>query len=158
MLWGLPPTFCALVQRAGRAGRDLATESEAILIVPKSVMSENTDEAVQEVEHTVANMALEGEALGREITEDETATAAEIIDAEGIRVAALESEEEEPVQPSATTSKKSKRRKQYGKDTNIHETRALLSFVQTAFYRWQPWNNFFENAKKCELKFNMNSI
>ncbi|KAG6807500.1 hypothetical protein H0H92_007260, partial [Tricholoma furcatifolium] len=31
ILWGMPPSFCALVQRAGRAGRDLSTNAESIL-------------------------------------------------------------------------------------------------------------------------------
>ncbi|KAG2111943.1 P-loop containing nucleoside triphosphate hydrolase protein [Suillus discolor] len=34
ILWGMPPSFCALVQRAGRAARDVTKLGEAILIIP----------------------------------------------------------------------------------------------------------------------------
>ena len=44
VLWGLPPSFCALVQRAGRAARDFKSFGEAILIVPKSVAKSGTTE------------------------------------------------------------------------------------------------------------------
>ena len=50
ILWGLPPTFCSLVQRAGRAGRDLTTKGEAILIVPPGVLKDgSTEEDVERV-------------------------------------------------------------------------------------------------------------
>ncbi|TDL13145.1 P-loop containing nucleoside triphosphate hydrolase protein, partial [Rickenella mellea] len=37
VLWGLPPSFCALVQRAGRAARDFSKLGAAILLIPPSV-------------------------------------------------------------------------------------------------------------------------
>ena len=55
VLWELPPSFCALVQRAGRAGRDLSTLGEAILIVQPSVITKGTnasevEAAIEEVQ------------------------------------------------------------------------------------------------------------
>ena len=53
ILWGLPPSFCALVQRAGRAARDFGILGEAIVIVPMSVISKGVTE--MEVESALAN-------------------------------------------------------------------------------------------------------
>ena len=44
VLWELPPSFCALVQKAGRTARDFNTLGEAILIVPQSVITKGTTE------------------------------------------------------------------------------------------------------------------
>ncbi|KAK0235251.1 hypothetical protein EDD85DRAFT_922454 [Armillaria nabsnona] len=44
ILWGLPLSFCALVQRAGRAVRDLNILREAILIVSASLIKKGTTE------------------------------------------------------------------------------------------------------------------
>ena len=44
VLWEMPPSFCALVQRAGRAARDFHTLGEAILVVPQSVITKGTTE------------------------------------------------------------------------------------------------------------------
>ncbi|KAJ6604921.1 P-loop containing nucleoside triphosphate hydrolase protein [Mycena sp. CBHHK59/15] len=49
ILWGLPPSFCALVQRAGRATRDFSKLGEAILIVPASVMKNRVSEEEIEI-------------------------------------------------------------------------------------------------------------
>ena len=45
ILWGLPPSFCALVQRAGRAGRDFSVAAEAILIVTPATMKKGISDA-----------------------------------------------------------------------------------------------------------------
>src|ERR1700691_4347116 len=60
VLWGLPPSFCALVQRAGRAGRDFGALGEAILIVPPSVIKNGTKAA--EVELAVQEAADDAQA------------------------------------------------------------------------------------------------
>ena len=36
--WGLPPSFCALVRRTGRAAKVMATLGEAILIIPAKLL------------------------------------------------------------------------------------------------------------------------
>lgn len=43
VLWGLPPSFCALVQRAGRAARDFQMLGEAILIVSSNCIEEGNN-------------------------------------------------------------------------------------------------------------------
>lgn len=45
VLWKLPPSFCALAQRSGRAVRDLDELGEAILFVPAKVLKDGLAEA-----------------------------------------------------------------------------------------------------------------
>ena len=146
VLWGLPSTFCALVQRAGRAGRDLSKPSEAILIVPASVLKDEVSEEL--VSSTVEREALEGEALNQEMTEAEVGVVTQVLDEEGVRVAADVSEGEPEAEISAKV--KGKKKKKFGKDTNIREARALSLFVRTVHCRRIVWDYFFENEKKCE--------
>jgi len=63
VLWGLPPSFCGLVQRAGRTGHDFETLGEAILIVPASVIKNGTKET--EVEQAVQDAITENQAENR---------------------------------------------------------------------------------------------
>jgi ATP-dependent helicase YprA (DUF1998 family) len=132
VLWGLPPTFCALVQEAGRAGRNLDTEAEAILIVPQSVMHEN----IENLNDTVTDLP----------------DAEDLIEDVG-----LDSDEEVPVADTfqaqerhekTAATKEPIRRKAFNKETNIREVRALYAFAQTALCRRIPWDEFFKNAKK----------
>lgn len=113
ILWGLPPTFCSLVQRAGRAGRDLTMKAEAILIVSKSVMDEEISK--DDLDDVLAGAVIEAEALNREVVEEElTEQVSEALDTEGVRITGADesdAEEEPEVQV--------KRKKRYGKDTHI---------------------------------------
>jgi len=59
VLWGLPPSFCGLTQRAGCTGHDFETLGEAILIVPASVIKNGTKEA--EVEQAVQDAVTENQ-------------------------------------------------------------------------------------------------
>jgi superfamily II DNA helicase RecQ len=111
VLWGLPSTFCALVQREGRAGRDLSIPSDAILIVPPSVLKDNISE--EHVSNTVQREALEGEALDQQMTEADAVVIAQVLDEEGVRVAADVSEGEQEVDASAKAT--GKRKKKFGK-------------------------------------------
>lgn len=150
MLWGLPPTFCSLVQRAGRAGRNLAMDGEAILIVPKSALREDPEEIAQAAE-LVRNTAAESEALDREATNIEALQTSEILDEEGIRVME-ETEDAEELLPlvEAPVTRVARRKRFQAKNSNIHETRALFAFVRTKSCRREVWNAFFKNADKCE--------
>ncbi|KDR67869.1 hypothetical protein GALMADRAFT_79410, partial [Galerina marginata CBS 339.88] len=151
ILWGLPPTFCALVQRAGRAGRDLSTLGEAILIVPKSVVKDGASK--DDVSETVAEATIDGEALNREPEEVElTDTVVQALDEQGIRIAGDEDSSEE--QPG---TEKVKRTKKFGKDTNIREARALSKYVTTTGCRRKVWDDFFENNKKSQLEYGVNT-
>jgi superfamily II DNA/RNA helicase len=144
ILWGLPPTFCALVQRAGRAARDLSKIGEAILIVSESVLTEGANLA-KEVERLVGNAVVASESLDREVNLPDVDTIVEVLDSEGIRVAADDSESGDELDQPETSSKRSKK---YGKNTNIKETHALLEFASTKACRRIPWNFFFGNDRK----------
>ena len=82
ILWGLPPTFCSLVQCAGRAGRDLTTEGEAILIVPPGVLKDGSTE--EDVDASVESATVDQEALNRDPEEPDHIVVAESLDDEGI--------------------------------------------------------------------------
>ena len=146
ILWGLPPTFCSLVQRAGHAGRDLTTEGEAILIVPPGVLKDGSTE--EDVDASVESATVDQEALNRDPEEPDHIVVAESLDEEGIRLRGevSESEDEEPL--ANVTKKKAKKKGK--RDTHIREVRALSDFVRTKGCRCIPWDNFFENSKKCD--------
>lgn len=148
ILWGLPPTFCSLVQRAGRAGRDLTTKGEAILFVPPGMLKDSDVLTEDVVDASVESATVDQEALNRDPDEADFIIVAESLDEEGIRrrgeVSA--SEDEEP--PANMTKKKGKKREK--KDTHIREVRALSDFARTKGCRRIPWDIFFENSKKCD--------
>jgi hypothetical protein len=77
----MPPSFCALVQRAGRAARDFTVLGEAILIVPASLISKGVSDV--EVESTLSNNA-DNESTEAENRSDE---AAELLASNGIQLA-----------------------------------------------------------------------
>lgn len=151
VLWGLPPTFCAFVQRAGRAGRDLSTLGEAILIVSKSTAKDGitTDDAVE----LVIDSTTGAEALNREVEDVElTETVVQVLDEQGIRLADDEDSTDEQL-----TSEKAKRTKKFGKDTNIRESHALTQYVTTKGCRRHIWDKFFGNNKKLQLEYGVNT-
>ena len=78
VLWGPPPSFCSLVQRAGCAGHNFETLSEAILIVPQSVIKNGIKEA--EVDSAVQEAADDAQAENH--GEDER----EVLEQNGIEV------------------------------------------------------------------------
>ncbi|KAJ7730668.1 P-loop containing nucleoside triphosphate hydrolase protein, partial [Mycena maculata] len=63
ILWGLPPSFCSLVQRAGRAARDFSKLGEAILIIVSSVIKNGVSE--KEIEVAVGDAAQDAESENR---------------------------------------------------------------------------------------------
>lgn len=141
VLQGLPPTFCALVQRAGRSGRDLTNLGEAILIVPKSVLKDGV--TVPEVDDEVANSAVDSEAINREIEDAEiTSIVIQELDHEGVQIAPADSSESEE-------ESKNKWKKIYSKDSNINEARALSEYATTKGCRRIVWDKFFGNSQKC---------
>ena len=99
------------------------------------------------VSNTVEWEALEEEALNQEMTGAGAEVVAQVLDEEGVRVAADISEGEQEVEVSVKA--KGKRKKKYGKDTNMREACALSVFVKTIHCRRIVWDNFFENEKKC---------
>ncbi|KIM72970.1 hypothetical protein PILCRDRAFT_15631 [Piloderma croceum F 1598] len=135
VLWGLPPSFCALVQRAGCTGRDFQTLGEAILIVPASVIKNGTKEA--EVEQAVQDAVTENQA--ENCGDDEQTSLEEngielaggnqevLVNDGGVRVEHDDSEPEEE-----TSGKTQRRRKLSKNDTNSLEARYLTMFACAA--------------------------
>jgi len=156
ILWGLPPSFCALVQRAGRAARDFSKLGEAIIIVPSSVVKNGT--ADEEVLASLKEMAElprpEAENHGSDVEEilankDITALPAEVVNEEGIQVEAVEGEEDFELEEEDTMEVKS-RKKKFSKDTNTCEARFLSMFVCTNKCCHRMCDAFFKNDKKHE--------
>ena|ERR1700728_1514086 len=78
VLWGLPPSFYSLVQRAGHAVHDFNTLGKAILIVPPSIIKNG----IKEVEVEVVVWEATDDAQAENCREDEQ----ELLDQNGIEV------------------------------------------------------------------------
>jgi superfamily II DNA/RNA helicase len=153
VLWGLPPSFCGLVQRAGRTGRDFETLGEAILIVPASVIKNGTKEA--KVEQAVQDAVTENQAENRGDEEHNS------LEESGIEVASGNQEvlvndggvrvEHNDSEPEEETSGKTQRRRKLSKnDTNSLEARYLTMFACAARCLRVIWDEFFKNSTKCK--------
>jgi superfamily II DNA/RNA helicase len=135
VLWGLPPSFCGLIQRAGRTGHDFETLGEAILIVPASVIKNGTKEA--EVEQAVQDAVTENQAENRGDKEQT------LLEENGIEIASGNQEvlvndggvrvEHDDSEPEEETSGKTQRRRKLSKnDMNSLEARYLTMFACAA--------------------------
>ncbi|KAF8804758.1 hypothetical protein BYT27DRAFT_7225346 [Phlegmacium glaucopus] len=144
ILWGLPPTFCSLVQCAG-----------PILIVPPGVLKEGSTE--EDIVASVESATLEPEALNRDLEQPDLMIVAESLDEEGIRLRGVDVSESEDEEPPGSLAKKQGKKRQK-KDTHIREVRALSEFAQTKGCRRIPWDNFFENSKKLPLRYPENTM
>ena len=158
VLWGLPPSFCALVQRAGRAGRDLKKLGEGILIVSPSVLKDGV--TAQEVSETVAMSGQEAEAtnLNEEDLTAEVQSMEEQVGPDGVRIAADESASEgegDNAAAGAALSRKKRRKGRTSTDTDVHEANALSKFVCTKSCRRVVWDSFFEDNRKCKWDFKL---
>jgi len=154
ILWGVPPSFCSLVQRCGRAGRDFSTDAEAILIAPTNTFKNDID--TQDVKTAVFSATIAEEASNRNDTDNDTLEANGItvtqgnelvsIDEGGLRIS-RDAELEELDRP--TTSGKQPRRKKTPKDFNSREVHYLALFLSGTRCRRSVWNEFFNNGRKC---------
>ena len=144
VLWELPPSFCALVQRAGREGRDLSTLGEAILIVSQSVITKGTTE--MEVEAALEEVETEAENRG----DDEAALleshGIQLLDESGVRVG-QESKDKDEVEKK---EEKKRKQKQTKKKFNSHKAKFLSLFTCTTWCRRIVWDDFFGNKEKRE--------
>jgi Superfamily II DNA helicase len=150
VLWGLPPSFCALAQRAGRAGRDFSTLAEAILIVPASVIKSGA--TALDVGIAVRGAAVEAQAENRSEEEAEIleqngieltrGNEEVLVNDGGVRVAHGSDDEEEEAQG------KKQKRKKISKEGNSHEARYLSIFASSLRCLHAIWNEFFNNNKK----------
>jgi hypothetical protein len=156
ILWGLPPSFCALVQRAGRAARDFKMLGEAILIVPPTVLSKGITEAEVESALTIniADESTEAENRGEEETETLASNGIQLasgnemvyVDDGGVRVAHDSDDEGDAEVKEVKKNKK----KKVAKDFNSREAKFLSLFVGTTKCRRLVWDEFFDNQTKCK--------
>lgn len=152
IIWGLQQTFCALVQRIGRAGRNVEADAKAILIVnPKTADGKLTEDAVCKA---VTIAAIEGEALDCPIEETEVNQAIEELDGEGVRIAAIDvsdDSDKEDIPQVQTGSKRKRAKTGRGTDIHINETRVLLEYFLTKMCQRRVWNKFFGNEHKSKF-------
>lgn len=159
VLWGLPPSFCALVQRGGRAGRDFETLGEAILIVSAATIRKGVTEI--EVEEAVEAAAEEGpvddggdakqDVEGPGLVEVAAGNEEVLVNEGGIRVS--HDSDEEGVDNAAEqegVGRKSKKRKKASKGYNEREARYLSLYASGKRCRRAIWNEFFGNYKKSK--------
>lgn len=113
------------------------------MIVPQSVIDEEL--STDDLDDVLVDAVIDSEALNREATESEvTEGIPGALDSEGIRISGADESDAEKEEADV----KGKRKKRYGKDTNIHEAKALSRFVSMKGCCRKPWDEFFENAKK----------
>lgn len=156
VLWGLPPSFCALVQRAGRAARDFHTLGEAILFVSANIVKEGLK--IADAERIVNEVAQVAEAENRDGEEDtpmdletevapvgEPSSSGQVLNAEGARVEVGGEQDSEPENEPKVTTKKSKRTENQANTTEVH---FLSLYASGKTCRRKVWNEFFRNGQK----------
>ncbi|KAI1783590.1 P-loop containing nucleoside triphosphate hydrolase protein [Ganoderma leucocontextum] len=171
VLWGVPPSFCALVQRAGRAARDLSKLGEAILIVPAKQLKEtlSQDEVASALDSAVAEARADTSSMS---------TQAQIrVDGEDIELAAADGDPSAPEDGSAVSGIRAERnvepddaeetastgrsgtvrKKRSVVQCNTLEARYLTLFIQTEGCRRIIWDTFFQNQRKIQLKPGVNT-
>lgn len=119
VLWELPSSFCALVQRAGRAARDFTTLGEAILIVPQSVITKRTTE--MEVKTALEAVQTETENLGDEEVTLLGGNGIQLVDEGNVRVGHESEDEEEDKR-----EEKKRKRKQTKAEFNSREANVVV--------------------------------
>ncbi|KAJ7117027.1 P-loop containing nucleoside triphosphate hydrolase protein [Mycena epipterygia] len=154
VLWKLPPSFCALAQRSGRAVRDFDELGEAILFVPAKVLKDGLAEAEARVarEEAADPGNQEGEDLLRESEEvvDLVAGQAVAVGEGGARVERNAEAEEADPEALAAAEKKKKRRTAQRSAADILEASFLSRFACTTECRRLVWDEYFKNDAKGE--------
>jgi len=133
ILWGLPPSFCALAQRAGRAGRDFAMDAEAILIVSPTMFKEGLSEA--DIKEGLQRVLQSDESENRNEEDTMDLAAAEVQLTEGSETVSIEEvgvhlarDSEEEDAPASSTVNKT-RRKRTAQDFNSRKVKYMNLFV-----------------------------
>ncbi|KAF8141067.1 hypothetical protein K438DRAFT_1911309 [Mycena galopus ATCC 62051] len=152
ILLGLPPSFCSLIQRAGRAACDFSKLGEAISIILPSVIKNGVSE--EEIEAAVGDAAQDTESENRGLDMDVdlllnegielTSGHKEVVFGEGGIWAGKDSDEED----GNTSEVKHKRRKKQSKECNSREADFLSQFACTKKCRRKIWDLFFDNDLK----------
>ncbi|KAJ6622443.1 P-loop containing nucleoside triphosphate hydrolase protein [Mycena sp. CBHHK59/15] len=156
ILWKLPPSFCALAQRSGRAVRDFEALGEAILFVPAKVLKDGIAEEQARLarEEAAAPQNQEGEDFIPEVDDglDVVAGQAVAVGEGGVRVEQnAEAEEEDPEVTAAAQKKKKKRKAARVSHADALEARFLSRFACTTACRRIVWDDYFQNGKKPPL-------
>ena len=151
ILWNLPPSFCTLAQRAGRAAQDMEKDGIAILFISSSTLSKGVQEA--NVDEAVAKADLSGEAENRDdrvgaegeeeidkpTQEDEVTVLEEV----GVRVVHKVLEEGEGAELASAPGRHQVRTKE---EFNSREAHYLSLYVAGLRCRRAIWNKFFGNT------------
>ncbi|TDL13617.1 P-loop containing nucleoside triphosphate hydrolase protein, partial [Rickenella mellea] len=172
VIWKLPPSFCALVQRCGRAARDFSRYGTAVLMVPASTFSSTIpaevsstsvaqttstprdptpsgpdENATQAADVSEPIQAEDNEDLGSfGVLEEGVVLAAGrelvLVPEGGLRVETAVNDQE--IDENSSENRTTKKMDPFGE----LESRYLTEYVSTTSCRWNVWNRFFENDKK----------
>lgn len=160
ILWGVPPSFCALVQRCGRAGRDFDVNAEAILIAQANALKNSVTVDSAYVEAAVHAATVAEEAANRNDADTNTLESNGIAVTQGNELVSIDEggmrisrDIEEDVQDQPGPSGKQTRRKKTPKDFNSREAHYLTLYLSGSRSRRAIWNEFFNNNRKCEFSF-----
>jgi len=140
VLWELPPSFCSLIQRAGRASRDFNMLAEAILIVPASVIKNGTTDS--DIESVLQEVVDDAQAENRGDEEQgvleqngiEVTSGNEeiLVNDGGVRLAHDGSDDGEENEPEGKTQ----RRKKFSKESNSLTARSILLRLRNSLCHW----------------------
>ncbi|KAJ7211656.1 P-loop containing nucleoside triphosphate hydrolase protein, partial [Mycena pura] len=152
VLWKLPPSFCALAQRSGRAVRDFEDLGEAILFVSAKVLKDGVvaEEARLAREDAAQPHNQEGEEFQPQPEEgqDVVAGQAVVVGEGGARVE--HNAEADDVDPESTAGKKKKRKAARQSASDALEADFLTRFACTTQCRRDVWDEYFNNGAKSE--------
>lgn len=151
VLWKLPPSFCALAQRSGRAVRDFSQLGEAILFVPAKVLKDGlaAEEARLAREVAAEPHNQEGDfAPEREEGVDVVAGQVVAIGEGGARVEQNADIDEVDPDAVAAADKKKKRKAARQSAADALEAMFLTSFACTKQCRRIVWDEYFRNSTK----------
>ncbi|KAF5335493.1 hypothetical protein D9611_012205 [Ephemerocybe angulata] len=159
ILWGLPPSFCALAQRAGRAARDMEMDGEAILYVTAaavkkgiaaSTVAENVEEASHELEDETGLETENGDGV-------QLGHGQELVSADDVGArTTTEILNEEDVSLDAAPARRSGGRTP--EQFNSREARYLSMYITGERCRRAVWNEFFGNQRKRPLEYMRTSL
>ncbi|KAJ7798350.1 P-loop containing nucleoside triphosphate hydrolase protein [Mycena olivaceomarginata] len=151
ILWKLPPSFCALAQRSGRAVRDFEALGEAILFVSAKVLKDGVAEEQARItrEEAADPQNQEGDVFVPETQEglDVVAGQEVVVGEGGVRVE-RDAEEDDAEVTLEVQTKKKKRKAARVSFADALEARFLSRFACTTGCRRIVWDEYFDNAKK----------
>ncbi|KAJ6612995.1 P-loop containing nucleoside triphosphate hydrolase protein [Mycena sp. CBHHK59/15] len=159
VLWKLPPSFCALVQRSGRVVRDFSQLGEAILFVTAKVLKDGIAEAEARAtrQEAAEPQNQEGDDVVPDAQEgqDVVANQAVAVGEGGSRVERnAEADEADPEVVSAAEKKK-KRKAARVSASDALEASFLTRYSSTTLCRRLVWDEYFKNnakgARCCDI-------